>query len=409
MTMTIFALVSKASTTSSLTYFISQRLSHQTVLSFIRSETNKNRQFSSNKGFPNIGNKSTCRQPPYSFLLSQRNNDEGSDTSSNNRTRYTIDDTVCAPTDPDKLRTVVEKHCRTLDRYIANKPLAKHTVAAYDLANNFINEFYNDNSITATTDSVDKYQVIMDSGCGTAKSTILLGNRYPNNVVIGIDRSLVRLNRNAAFRKHNNKTAASTDPISFAEDFTTSEVIEDKTILSQSIPNLPNVLLLRAELSDFWRCYLQSSNLRKWNVQTHYLLYPNPYPKTSRLKNRWYAHPSFPILLHMFGATKGAELVVRSNWEGYLTEFSNSLGISQQFFLNDKGENASGDSSTTTTEDDIINTATFNVNTDLLMNTLAHGPMKLSEEDLSIPMTNFEKKFADWGEPVYELRLTREG
>ena len=42
---------------------------------------------------------------------------------------------------------------------------------------------------------------VMYSGCGTARSSLLLGSMYPNHLVIGIDRSLARLWRNVKFRK----------------------------------------------------------------------------------------------------------------------------------------------------------------------------------------------------------------
>jgi hypothetical protein len=69
-----------------------------------------------------------------------------------------------------------------------------------------------------------------------------------------------------------------------------------------------------AELVDFWHCLLEYD----CRVQHHYMLYPNPYPKSSRLKQRWYAHPSFPLLLHL----SGDRLTVRSNWQQYLEEFA---------------------------------------------------------------------------------------
>ena len=40
------------------------------------------------------------------------------------RTLYTIDDTVCPPTDEEVLRKIVTKHCKSLDKYLENSPSA---------------------------------------------------------------------------------------------------------------------------------------------------------------------------------------------------------------------------------------------------------------------------------------------
>merc|ERR1711862_247499 len=87
---------------------------------------------------------------------------------------------------------------------------------------------------------------------------------------------------------------------------------------------IPNIILLRAEIIDFWRCIKQqqqnsnNNNSSIWNnIYKHYILYPNPYPKTSKqLKLRWYANQSLPILLSIGGILTG-----RSNWLLYLKEF----------------------------------------------------------------------------------------
>jgi hypothetical protein len=47
-------------------------------------------------------------------------------------TLYSLNDHVCPPTDKEILRKTVEKHCRTLDRYLAQKPIAGHTQDAFD-------------------------------------------------------------------------------------------------------------------------------------------------------------------------------------------------------------------------------------------------------------------------------------
>ena len=101
------------------------------------------------------------------------------------RTQYTIDDDVCAPTDPAELRKVVQKHCRTLDSFLQNRPIARHTAAAFEATKELLDR------------SGSSRKFILDSGCGTARSSMLLGEEYPDHTILGVDRSFVRLNRNA--------------------------------------------------------------------------------------------------------------------------------------------------------------------------------------------------------------------
>ena len=158
-----------------------------------------------------------------------------------------------------------------------------------------------------------------------------------------------------------------------------------------------NVLLLRAELADFWKCVLSSPEWQE-NVQIHkhYLLYPNPYPKKSRLKNRWYAHPAFPLLMM---SSEGAELIVRSNWEGYLKEFSHSVNVFSETGANVKDFHSMINSCES--DDEWYPTiASSSSSTDLN----AVGPDRL-DIDIAESLTNFEAKYVEIGEPIYELKL----
>ena len=92
-------------------------------------------------------------------------------------TQYTINDDVCPPLDESELRVIVQKHCKHLDTFLQNKPIAKHTQAAFDQIYPHVDASKN---------------IILDSGCGTGRSTLILGEKYPNHTVIGIDRSFVR-------------------------------------------------------------------------------------------------------------------------------------------------------------------------------------------------------------------------
>ncbi len=123
--------------------------------------------------------------------------------------------------------------------------------------------------------------MVLDSGCGTGASTIRLAESMPDHSVIGVDKSAHRLARSPG-------------------------------------PLPPNARLIRAELGDFW-CLAAESG---WRLAAHWLLYPNPWPKSAHLKRRWHGHPAFPRLLML-----GGNLVLRSNWRLYLEEFSRALVV----------------------------------------------------------------------------------
>jgi len=125
--------------------------------------------------------------------------------------------------------------------------------------------------------------LVIDSGCGTGLSTATLARMHPDAAVLGVDRSAARLAK------------------------------------SHTLPD--NALLVRAELATFWRLMLHTEAcggpLSAARVRHHFLLYPNPYPKPSRLNLRWHGHPALPMLLAI-----GARVEVRSNWRTYLEEFA---------------------------------------------------------------------------------------
>lgn len=265
-------------------------------------------------------------------------------------TQYTINDEVCSPVDEGELRTIVQKHCRTFDSFLANRPIAAHTKHAF-------------NQIYDKVDSTRK--VILDSGCGTGRSTLLLGEKFPDHTVIGIDRSFVRLNRNLL----RNEIEDSNDE--------SDENEEGGNLQSSQRPfqaMSSNVLLVRAELTDFWRCTLQTD----WEISKHYILYPNPYPKKNRIKKRFYAHPSFPLILKL-----GGNITVRSNWEGYLKEFAQSVMFAHDYYQGEEeGRN--------------------NIALPYYKQAL-EGPKE--RMDKTVAWTNFEKKYDNVGEKTYELIL----
>jgi tRNA (guanine-N7-)-methyltransferase len=161
-----------------------------------------------------------------------------------------------------RLDEVVRRHLASDWR----QPVRGHSQQAFD-------------GIRSRVEAADR--LILDSGCGTGVSTLNLARRFPDALVVGVDKSRARLAR---------------------------------------APSLPaNALLVRAELSDFWRL----TQAAGWPVSRHYLFYPNPWPKPDHLQRRWHGHPVFPWLLRL-----GGRFELRTNFELYILEFKRALEIS---------------------------------------------------------------------------------
>ena len=160
-----------------------------------------------------------------------------------------------------RLAEVVGRHLENVWR----QPLRAHSRAAFD---RLLHELPDDRDL------------IIDAGCGTGRSTALLASRFPDCLVIGVDRSSHRLAR---------------------------------------APELPdNARLVRADLSDFWRL----ARAAGWRLRRHYLLYPNPWPKPGHLQRRWHAHAVWPDLLAL-----GGLLEMRTNFRIFAEEFAAALNI----------------------------------------------------------------------------------
>ena len=161
---------------------------------------------------------------------------------------------------------------KVVKKYLANKskkPFSEHTLAAKDAIKAWLGDWQGD--------------LIFDSCCGVGESTARIAQQHPHAKVIGIDKSAARIDKHPTY----------------AADLT-------------------NYLIVRADLNDLWRL----SVLEGWRLQKHYLLYPNPYPKSSQLQNRWYASSALPDILKL-----GGLLEVRSNWQLYIEEFSIALQL----------------------------------------------------------------------------------
>lgn len=168
-----------------------------------------------------------------------------------------------------------EVHPALLPRVVRNaqhafrSPIPAHTARAFS-------------AVLSVTGSERPW--VLDSGCGTGVSTLRLGLRFPDCWVVGVDRSAARLARQRV----------------------------------DGIARRGNVVLVRAELTAFWRLMAEAG----MTVARHYLLYPNPSPKPRLLGRRWHAHPVFPVLLEISDL-----LIMRTNWALYAEEFALSLQV----------------------------------------------------------------------------------
>jgi tRNA G46 methylase TrmB len=127
--------------------------------------------------------------------------------------------------------------------------------------------------------------LILDSGCGTGKSTRRLASLFPDHMVIGADRSISRLARGGA---------------------------------GAGLFQRGNCILMRAELATLWRLLHKDG----YSPERHFLFYPNPWPKPGHLQRRWHAHPVFPLLLSL-----GGEIEMRCNWKIYALEFAQAVKL----------------------------------------------------------------------------------
>ncbi|WP_232059038.1 tRNA (guanine(46)-N(7))-methyltransferase TrmB [Kineobactrum salinum] len=162
-----------------------------------------------------------------------------------------------------RLAEVVQRHLRQPHR----QPLAARNDAAWN----------------RLEQALDRGRpLVLDSFCGTGMSTALLAAQHPEHLVVGIDKSAHRLARHQ-------RTAES-----------------------------ERYLLLQADCEDIWQRLWQGG----WQLDYHYLLYPNPWPKAAHLQRRIHGHPGLRALLAL-----GGQLELRSNWQLYVEEFGLALHI----------------------------------------------------------------------------------
>lgn len=167
----------------------------------------------------------------------------------------------------DNLESVVRRHLKT--RF--QRPYPDYSLAVFEQAKQRLSQHQG--------------ELILDSFCGVGESTVNLARQYPNALVVGIDKSVARLN------KHDDHYRQS---------------------------GVDNYILLRADVDDFWRLAVEDN----WHPARHCVFYPNPWPKSSHFKRRVQGSPLFPSLLAL-----GGEVELRSNWPVYVQEFAAALEI----------------------------------------------------------------------------------
>jgi tRNA G46 methylase TrmB len=161
------------------------------------------------------------------------------------------------------LEANVRKHAQTAWL----KPVAGHSKAAFE----------------ALANEVEAWPgpLVLDTGCGTGLSTAVLALRHPDCLVLGIDKSVARLDRHAGL-----------------------------------LPG--NARLVRMDLEDLW---LQAAPAG-WRFQRQCFFYPNPWPKPAQRLRRWPFHPVLPVALACGGVWE-----VRTNWEVYAREFALAFSV----------------------------------------------------------------------------------
>ncbi len=165
----------------------------------------------------------------------------------------------------ENLDAIVNKHFNSEFK----KPISIHTQQAFDQVDALVKNFAG--------------AIILDSCCGVGQSTRIIAKQNPDALVIGVDKSDNRLSRN----------------------------------VEQQL-QVDNYHLVRADLNDFYRLVVAA----KWPVDKHFILYPNPWPKSKHVKRRWHGSAVFPYIIQV-----GKTIELRSNWCLYLQEFQAALAI----------------------------------------------------------------------------------
>ncbi|GAA0854558.1 SAM-dependent methyltransferase [Aliiglaciecola litoralis] len=167
----------------------------------------------------------------------------------------------------EKVPELVRRHLNN----VSQKPFNQHTLDAFTQVTMWLNE----------RDPDRQKPLILDSCCGVGESTANIAAQHPEALIIGIDKSQVRTLKHAHYSEQ-----------------------------------ADNYQVIRADVNDFWRL----ANQHNWRLEKHFLLYPNPYPKSAHVQRRWHACAAFKDIVAL-----GGELEVRSNWDIYIQEMALAL------------------------------------------------------------------------------------
>jgi len=178
----------------------------------------------------------------------------------------------------EDLASIVNKY----RQFEFKKPIAEHTKQTFELVIDWLGDWQGD--------------VIIDACCGVGESTIVLAQQNPSAKIIGIDKSVARLDKHAYYKRRK----------------------DDESVGKSA----DNVKVFQADLNDFWRLMANYSASANWTISKQCVFYPNPYPKKAQVQKRWHASPTFIALLKC-----SRNIEVRSNWLIYLEEFQQALSI----------------------------------------------------------------------------------
>lgn len=169
---------------------------------------------------------------------------------------------------------MVRRHLRHPDR----APVPDHTRTAFEALQVILQE-------------APTHPLVLDSGCGRGDGALALTERHPEAWVIGVDRSVKRLNKGP-----------------FAQ--------VGRITSTQPVRRLGQAMVIRADIPGLWRLLLEHG----YRLEAHYLLFPNPWPKSRHLMRRWHGHPAWARLLAL-----GGRLEMRANWSVYAEEMQVAL------------------------------------------------------------------------------------
>ena len=168
----------------------------------------------------------------------------------------------------EDIKCIVTRHLNSEFK----KPIQAHNQDAFDHVNQLVQDWQG--------------PLILDSCCGVGESTALIAQQYPDALVVGVDKSAHRIEKHHSYQHQGHGQ---------------------------------RYYVLRADLLDVWRLALRA----QWQVNKHFLLYPNPWPKSAHVSRRWHGSPVWPHLVKL-----GGEFTLRSNWSTYLLEVAEALSLS---------------------------------------------------------------------------------